>query len=89
MNMAPTAPPDALVIEQRLIDRIAALTGCPAYMIDPDQPMDGYGLTSVMAVGLSAELEDWLHIPVEATIVWDHPTIAGLAAYLAMALPQR
>ncbi len=51
--------------------------------------MEAYGLTSVIAVGLSAELEDWLGIDVDATIVWDYPTVAGLAAHLADALRAR
>jgi acyl carrier protein len=77
--MAPAA------LEGWLVTRIAALTGQPPDDIDPDRPMEAYGLTSVMAVGLSAELEDMLGIPVDATIAWDHPTIEGLATHLAAA----
>ena len=80
-----TTQPTESVIEQWLIQRIALLTDHPSAGIDPDQPMEAYGLTSVMAVGMSADLEDWLGITVEATIVWDYPTVAGLAAYLATA----
>jgi acyl carrier protein len=36
-----------------------------------------------MAVGLSGELEDLLGISVDATVAWDYPTVAGLAAHLA------
>jgi acyl carrier protein len=77
--------PTESVIEQWLIQQIAFLTDHPADGIDPDQPMEAYGLTSLMAVGMSAGLEDWLGITVEATIVWDYPTVAGLAEYLASA----
>ena len=70
-------------IETWLIARIAELTQTPPGAIDPDRPMEAYGLTSVMAVGMSADLEDWLGITIEATIVWDHPTVAGLARHLA------
>ncbi|PCE30712.1 acyl carrier protein [Burkholderia ubonensis] len=80
-TMPPVPAADA--IERWLIARIAAATGCEAAAIEPDRVMEAYGLTSVMAVGLSAELEDWLGIDVDATIVWDYPTIAGLAAHLA------
>ncbi|ABC34369.1 acyl carrier protein [Burkholderia thailandensis] len=90
MNMTSTAlPPTADAIERWLIGRIAAATGCAAAAIDPDKAMEAYGLTSVIAVGLSAELEDWLGIDVDATIVWDYPTVAGLAAHLADALRAR
>lgn len=78
-----TARPTEADVERWLIDRISALTGHPASAIDPDRAMESYGLTSVMAVGMSADLEDWLGIRVEATIVWDYPTVAALAGYLA------
>jgi len=77
------ADPMEAAIERWLIDKIATLTGQPASSIDPDRPVEIYGLTSVMAVGMSADLEDWLGIEVEATIVWDYPTLAGMAAHLA------
>jgi len=75
--------PSVNEIEHWLIARIAEVTATPPAAIDPDRPMEAYGLTSVMAVGMSADLEDWLGIVVEATIVWDHPTVAALAQYLA------
>jgi len=40
-------------------------------------------LDSVAAVGLAGELEDWLDVELPATILWDYPTIAALAEYLA------
>lgn len=87
MNTTNTAcAPTAEAIERWLIGRIAAATGGEAAAIDPDKVMEAYGLTSVIAVGLSAELEDWLGIDVDATIVWEYPTIAGLAAHLADAV---
>jgi len=78
-----THHPTAREIETWLIARIGELTANPADSIDPDRPMEAYGLTSVMAVGMSADLEDWLGISVEATIVWDRPTVSALADYLA------
>jgi acyl carrier protein len=78
-----THRPSVGEIERWLIERIATLTASPLDSIDPDRPMEGYGLTSVMAVGMSADLEDWLEIAVEATIVWDYPTVATLAQHLA------
>lgn len=73
----------ARALEDWLIARIAVLTGTEAALIDPGQAVESYGLTSVMAVGLSGELEDLLGISVDATVAWDYPTVAGLAAHLA------
>ncbi len=74
---------DTPALEAWLVARIAARTGHAPGAIDPDRPMESYGLTSVMAVELSAELEDMLGIPVDVTIAWDHPTATTLAAHLA------
>jgi acyl-CoA synthetase (AMP-forming)/AMP-acid ligase II/acyl carrier protein len=55
----------------------------PSKTIDLQKPFAYYGIDSVMAVNLSQELEDWLERPIEATIVWNFPTIESLASHLA------
>ncbi|AKH81529.1 polyketide synthase [Streptomyces sp. CNQ-509] len=62
-----------------LRDRVAAQTGRPAAEIDPDVPLNDYGLDSVYLFGLSAEIEDHYGIEVEATIMWDNTSLAPLA----------
>jgi 8-amino-7-oxononanoate synthase len=42
-----------------------------------------YGMDSLMAVNLSGRLEDLLGRPISGSIVWEYPTLAGLADYLA------
>ena len=54
--------------------------------LDPSKSFADYGLDSVMAVNLAQELEDWLNYPLEATIVWNFPTISSLANYLVSEL---
>jgi hypothetical protein len=39
-------------------------------------------------VELAQDLADWSGIPVEATIVWNYPTIDSLAEYLANQINQ-
>ncbi len=56
--------------------------------IDPDEidtalPFDRYGLDSTAAVGLTGDLEDWLGIEIDPTLLYDYPTIDSLAKYLA------
>jgi acyl carrier protein len=74
---------EARRLEDWLIARIGLLTGIDPDHIDPTQPMEAYGLTSLMAVELSVELEDMLEIALDATIAWDYPSISTLATYLA------
>ncbi|MGW7688466.1 SDR family NAD(P)-dependent oxidoreductase [Streptomyces asiaticus] len=77
------AVPDAGVIQQWLREALAAATGRPADTIDPELPFAGYGLRSVEMVAMVGDLERRLGIPVEAGIVWEHPTAAKLARHLA------
>jgi acyl-CoA synthetase (AMP-forming)/AMP-acid ligase II/alkylation response protein AidB-like acyl-CoA dehydrogenase/acyl carrier protein len=51
----------------------------PAAQIDPLKPFADFGIDSVSAVELSAELGKWLQAPLPATIVWDFPNIRVLA----------
>jgi acyl transferase domain-containing protein/acyl-CoA synthetase (AMP-forming)/AMP-acid ligase II/pimeloyl-ACP methyl ester carboxylesterase/acyl carrier protein len=70
-------------IQNWLVENIARRLEIPAAEIDINEPFANTGLNSVQAVGLSADLEDWLNIKLSPTIVYDYPTIATLAAYLA------
>lgn len=76
-------PPNTQAIEDWLIERVSALVGVAPNQLDTAQPFATFGLDSIAAVGLAGELEDWLEIELPATILWDYPTIAALAEYLA------
>lgn len=54
----------------------------PASSVATSKSFADYGLDSVMAVNLAQEIEDWLGLPVEATIVWNFPTIESLSRQL-------
>ncbi|MBC9909358.1 non-ribosomal peptide synthetase/type I polyketide synthase [Chitinophaga varians] len=50
-----------------------------------------YGLTSILAVQLAADLEIFLQTPVENTVVFSYPTVQSLATHFAgmtLALPE-
>ena len=51
------------------------------------QPLMEAGLDSLGAVELRNALGDHFGIPMPATLVFDHPTIAALSAFIASALP--
>ncbi|MEY2855828.1 MAG: hypothetical protein RLZZ74_137, partial [Cyanobacteriota bacterium] len=69
-------------IQHWLIENIAQRLEIPVSEIDIQEPFASTGLNSVAAVGLSADLEDWLSIKLSPTIVYDYPNIVELAAYL-------
>lgn len=54
-----------------------------AKKIDIHKSFADYGMDSVMAVELAADLGEELEYPLEATILWNFPTIASLADNLA------
>lgn len=70
-----------------LVARVAACTGFDGEDIDPDAPFAQYGLTSRDALTLSGEIEDLLGCTVSPTVVWEHPTIRSMAAYVAAGAP--
>lgn len=72
-----------LQIQQGLTKKIATLIRMPQENINITAPLAEYGLDSVHAVGLSGDIEAWLGMPIEPTIVWDFPTIEAMSIYLA------
>ena len=70
-------------IQNWLVENLAQRLGVPASEIDVNEPFASSGLSSVAAVSLSADLEDWLDIKLSPTIVYDYPNIAELARYLS------
>ncbi|MFD7659801.1 phosphopantetheine-binding protein, partial [Actinosynnema sp. NPDC059797] len=70
-------------IQSWLTDRIALLAGVDPAGVDPTAPLDDYGITSSQAVSLSGELEEWLGDELPQTLVYQHPSIAALADFLA------
>ena len=73
----------AAAIEAWLLDRLQARLPNGSEHIDSHMPFSYYGLDSIDAVELAAELEEWLGRPVSATLTFDYPTARAIAAYLA------
>ncbi|MEU8242628.1 SDR family NAD(P)-dependent oxidoreductase [Actinoplanes missouriensis] len=70
---------------EALRDRIAEALGLPSEDVGLDEPLTGLGLDSILRV----ELVRWLHdvhgVTVPTSELYEHDTIADLAAYLATA----
>jgi acyl carrier protein len=77
---APAPPRDR--IEGWLIDWIAKELGMPPAEIETSKSLLDYSLSSVTAMMLVGDLEEWLGLTLPPTLVWDYPSIAAIADYL-------
>jgi phthiocerol/phenolphthiocerol synthesis type-I polyketide synthase D len=68
-----------------LIEQVAQRCRVPPSEIDPDRPLEEYGLLSRDAVGIAGELEKLLDRTLNATLVWEYSTISRLAQALSAA----
>lgn len=57
-------------------------TGLDISKVTDDRSLEEYGLSSRDAVTLSADLEDLIGRPLDATVAYQHPTIESLAEYV-------
>ncbi|MFA1546608.1 SDR family NAD(P)-dependent oxidoreductase [Actinomadura chokoriensis] len=70
-------------IRRHLIEQIARRSRTTAAEVDPDRPLEEFGLASRDAVSIAGELEQMLGRSLPATLVWEHPTINKLSVALA------
>src|SRR5215472_12415767 len=75
--------PTTKAIQTWLISRLSQVLQVEPQDIDIHEPLTNYGLTSVDAVGLSGDLEDWLKRRLSPTLAYEYPTIETLARHLA------
>lgn len=61
----------------KLSEKLAGSAG-----IDVREPLVNYGLSSLTAVSISGDLQEWLGREVSPTVLYDYPTIESLARYL-------
>jgi acyl transferase domain-containing protein/glutamate-1-semialdehyde aminotransferase/acyl-CoA synthetase (AMP-forming)/AMP-acid ligase II/alpha-ketoglutarate-dependent taurine dioxygenase len=78
----PLAAP-ARSIREWLTSRLAQRFGVDSSTIAADEPFARYGVDSAAAIELTAELEDWLHVRLPPTLLYDYPTLASLSCHLA------
>ena len=69
-------------IQQFLIHELAERLEIDPELIDPSQPLERYGLDSLNALRLARELEERIGQRLPTTVLWDYPSIEGLAGYL-------
>ncbi len=72
-------------IGEWLTMRVAQLCGVAPEGIDVDEPFSRYGLCSLDAMRLGAELSQRCGRNLAPTVFWEHPNIAALCAWLSNA----
>ncbi|MER7453234.1 phosphopantetheine-binding protein [Nocardia beijingensis] len=70
-------------IQNWLVRRVADYTERAPHEVDPLVPLAELGLDSVSAVGLCGEIEERWSLEADPTLVFEYPTIAEIAAYIA------
>ena len=69
-------------IHNWLIAYLAELLQIEAREIDIKIPFDSYGLDSATAIGLTGDLETWLAIELDPTLIYDYPSVETLSLHL-------
>lgn len=72
----------AAKIQDWIVAYLADLLEIDADEVDVTIPFDRYGLDSSAAVGLTGDLETWLGMEVEPTLLYDYPTVESLVGHL-------
>ncbi|WUI35486.1 polyketide synthase Pks13 [Nocardia sp. NBC_00416] len=67
---------------------VAEATGQPVDKITVDRPMEEFGLASRDALALGGEIEELTGVVLNATVVYQHPTIASLADVIVNGPPE-
>lgn len=76
-------PPKAKEIQNWIVNYLGTLLEINPDEINVSTSFDRYGLDSAAAVGMIADLEDWLNRELDPTLVYDYPNIEILAQHLA------
>jgi len=73
---------DIAQYRDRLSTLICKEIGVAAATINVEHNLADYGLDSLSALVITGEIEDTFGIELEETTLWDHPTVAAIAAYV-------
>ena len=72
----------AAEIHRWVQDRLGAALNVAGESLDPAKPFSSYGLDSIAGYTLTLELAEWLERDLPASLLWEYPSIAELAAFL-------
>ncbi|MFJ6837056.1 SDR family NAD(P)-dependent oxidoreductase [Streptomyces sp. NPDC091209] len=74
-----TTPTTSEGVRAWLTSAVAEVAGLAPSAVAPERPIAEFGLGSRQLVTLAVGLSEWTGRPVEPSLVFDHPTIAGIA----------
>src|SRR5690606_13941433 len=77
-----TLPQRQRLLEERLVQQASSILRLAAAKLDRRTPLGSYGLNSLMALELRNRIEGDLGVPLSATVLWNYPTVTGLAEHL-------
>lgn len=80
---------DVEAIQHWLVTHLAELLDVDPLDIDVRQPFTEYGLDSITGMCFAGDLQDWLGLRLDPTLLWDYPVIETLAQYLTEAIACR
>ncbi|MEO0801167.1 MAG: acyl carrier protein [Cyanobacteria bacterium J06642_2] len=73
-------------VQDWIVTYLAELLDVESEDVDVDIAFDRFGLDSSAAIGMTGELEEWLGKEIDATILYDYPTVKSLSKYLGDSL---
>ncbi|MBI4613167.1 MAG: acyltransferase domain-containing protein, partial [Planctomycetes bacterium] len=89
---APAALPPPAPSKERTQEEVAAIVAEGLTLgerrLDPDTPFGAYGLDSVSATALAERLGERFGLAFAPSLLWNHPTLASLAAHIAERLAE-
>jgi acyl carrier protein len=87
-NLNTQSIPTTVEIQAWIVSYLAELLEVNPEEIDVTKPFERYGLDSSAAVGMTGDLEDWLGIEIDPTLLYDYPTVEALVHHLISELQQ-
>jgi acyl carrier protein len=75
-------PLSPAAVQGWLVERLAAYLEIPEAEVDVETPFAEYGLDSRAGVSLAGDLETLIGRELPPTLVWDHPTIRAVVAFV-------
>jgi acyl carrier protein len=72
-----------------LTTQLASYLEVPATAINPMVPLAEMGVDSVHAISLVGDVELHFDIDVDPTMIFDYPTLAGIAEFISTAVAEQ
>ncbi|TAE32046.1 MAG: acyl carrier protein [Cytophagales bacterium] len=69
-------------IQRWLQERIAHELQTSPDTVSPDTLFTRYGFDSVVVITLAVDLEAWLGVELDPTVIWEYPTIRSLTDWI-------